>query len=752
MDEKSINEQYKEIINLLDKRNLKDAFQAIEQYVYGIQEWELRSSLEEIRISYKFMLKYMCQGSTDPGRDKLYNKLISEAYQITDRIRILKLVPISFHFYFERIRYYKLISLRSLPELQMELESYTEEMAISDLPVNEDSQETKLASIRKRHEQAYSELFYRAWLSGRWTETDEDEARNFLASLLVQTNDLSLFISAVTLSLTEYFDIRKFMFLFDAYQHSSNEISQRALIGIAIITFIYDERLSIYPEVAARLSLFNEDKIFANDINRIQIQLIRSRETKKIDKKMREEIIPEMIRNVNMTSRKLDIDETDEENAQDDQNPDWENWVERSGVTDKLKEMSELQTEGADVYMSTFSQLKNYPFFHDMANWFYPFDPQHSAVIQSFSVTEKKRNLLLDNMLQTGFFCNSDKYSFCLTITQIPQNQRELMTQQFGAQNEALNMSSDSVKMMVDSQKADAISNQYIQDLYRFFKLHSRRHEFKDIFEESLNLQYCKTLQDTFADIDNKLTLAGYFFSKGYLLEALMLYQEIIKINGGNAEIHQRIGFCYQKNKNYEKAIEAYIQADLQKPDNVWTNHHLAACYRQLRQYDKALSYYRKVEEAQPDNLTVLLQIGHCLAELKQFEEALAYFFKLEYLDSESPKAWRAIAWCSFVAKKQKQALKYYSKILDRKSQMQDYLNAGHVEWAAGNINMAAQRYAIALAMSEKPEIFLNLFNKDKEVLLGQGIKEKDIPLMMDLIRYQTDDSFSNAGDNIAEA
>ena len=64
---------------------------------------------------------------------------------------------------------------------------------------------------------------------------------------------------------------------------------------------------------------------------------------------MREEIIPEMMRNVNI-SRKLDIDDNDEENASDDQNPDWEDWMERSGMNDKLKEMSELQMEGADVY------------------------------------------------------------------------------------------------------------------------------------------------------------------------------------------------------------------------------------------------------------------------------------------------------------------------------------------------------------------------------------------------------------------
>lgn len=737
MNESIINKQYKEIINLLDKRSFREALQAIELLIFDTQDWELRSSFEEIYTSYQYMLQYMRQGSIDPDRDKLYNKLLSTAYQIADKARILKLTPSSTEFYFDRIRYYKLIPLRSLPELQLELETYTEDIAVEHLLTHDANQEMKLDSIRRRHEQAYSELFYRTWLSDKWTETDEEEARNFLTSLLVQINDLSLFISAITLSLMEYFDIRKFMLLFDAYQHSSNEVNQRALVGIALIVFMYDERLSIYPEVAARINLLNEDTNFSNEMNRIQIQLLRSRETKKIDKKMREEIIPEMMRSVNI-SRKLDIDDNDEENASDDQNPDWEDWMERSGMNDKLKEMSELQMEGADVYMSTFAQLKTYPFFHDMANWFYPFDAQHSSVVRAFSTTANKRNILLDSILQSGFFCNSDKYSFCLTITQIPPNQREMMTQQFEAQNEALSEAKHYEKMLAYSQRAETISNQYIQDLYRFFKIYPRRHEFRDLFEESLNLQYCKTLKDTFNNVEHMLTLAGYFFAKDYLLEALMLYQDIIKEIEGNAEIYQKIGYCFQKNKNYSKAIEAYLQADLLKPDNVWTNRHLAISYRQSGQYDKALEYYKKVEAAQPENLTVILQIGLCLAELKQYDEALAYFFKLEYLDNESIKSQRAIAWCSFVTRKFEQAMKYYSKILEKKPQMQDYLNAGHVAWVTRNIDTAVQRYAIALTLSDKT-VFINQFDKDKEILLKLGINKNDFPLMIDLIKYSAD-------------
>lgn len=68
-----------------------------------------------------------------------------------------------------------------------------------------------------------------------------------------------------------------------------------------------------------------------------------------------------MMRNPRIgNANKIGFDETEDS---DDLNPEWENWIDKSGITDKLREMGELQMEGADVYMSTFSQLKQFPFF-----------------------------------------------------------------------------------------------------------------------------------------------------------------------------------------------------------------------------------------------------------------------------------------------------------------------------------------------------------------------------------------------------
>ena len=114
--------------------------------------------------------------------------------------------------------------------------------------------------------------------------------------------------------------------------------------------------------------------------------------------------------------------------------------------------------------------------------------------------------------------------------------------------------------------------------------------------------------------------------------------------------------------------------------------------------------------------------------------EALQYFFKMDFLDSHSLKAWRGIAWCSFMSKKYEQAEKYYQKLLqDEQALPTDWLNAGHVAWAQGQLETAATRYGKAITLCGSKTQFLELFDKDRDILVQHGIREEDIPLMLDI-------------------
>ena len=140
------------------------------------------------------------------------------------------------------------------------------------------------------------------------------------------------------------------------------------------------------------------------------------------------------------------------------------------------------------------------------------------------------------------------------------------------------------------------------------------------------------------------------------------------------------------------------------------------------------------MEEAASEDVNVTFYIGSCLAEMGQYEEALNYFFKLDFIESNCVKAWRGIGWCSFISLKYEQAMKYYEKIIEQKPLAIDYMNAGHVAWVMGDVQKAAVFYGKAITASGNRERFLEMFHKDEESLLKQGVREEDIPLMLDII------------------
>ena len=87
------------------------------------------------------------------------------------------------------------------------------------------------------------------------------------------------------------------------------------------------------------------------------LERIKSRETDKITKKMNEEIIPEMLKMNPGLNKKMSDDLHSLDINDLDYNPEWVEYLNESGIANKLKEISELQLDVADVLTRTFSNL-----------------------------------------------------------------------------------------------------------------------------------------------------------------------------------------------------------------------------------------------------------------------------------------------------------------------------------------------------------------------------------------------------------
>lgn len=74
MNERTINEQYKYIVELIEQKRLKEALTQLESFLWQCPDWELRNRLEQLQTSYNFMLQYMKQGIADPRTEKIVHK------------------------------------------------------------------------------------------------------------------------------------------------------------------------------------------------------------------------------------------------------------------------------------------------------------------------------------------------------------------------------------------------------------------------------------------------------------------------------------------------------------------------------------------------------------------------------------------------------------------------------------------------------------------------------------------------------
>jgi tetratricopeptide (TPR) repeat protein len=738
MTDKELKILYADVCQNLADRKLKPAFDLLEKMI-GENLLEMyRDEWRNLEQTYHYMLKYTVEGIQDPERQKIYRKLIVSVYVLADKVFEAARLKISSSMEYERKRVLHLSQPVDLKNYLHLLEDYYIQKELATLVKDVEIKTESKTEDAKTHQQKMVTLFNHFWLKDNYNDDEISFLQQFLASELIREEYKSFVVSAVILSLLRYFDEKKFAILFDVYNLQNVELTQRALVGLLISFYKHDSRIPLFHSITSRLMLINEEPGFKQNLERVIIQLIRSRETEKIQQKIRDEIIPEMIRISPNLKNKINLEGLMGEGLGDDKNPDWQEIFKDSpGLMDKMEEFSELQMEGADVFMGSFAMLKIYPFFSEFTNWFMPFfidNPQIAPLVNS---PDESFHWFMDALKSAPILCNSDKYSFCYSIQNLPKENREFMAQGMNAEMNQFAEFQRDEELTHPGKKAGFVSNQYIQDLYRFYKLHPRKNDFEDIFKWRFDFHNKNTFAAILKEDEKVLRNIGeYYFKKNYFDEAAEIFNLLLAIEK-NGELYQKIGFCYQKSGDFEKALDAYQKAELFDINKLWNYKKIALCYRNLKQPKKALEYYLEADKINDQDLNVELNIGHCYLELEEFEEALKYYFKVEYLEPGNKKVWRPLGWCSFVTGKKEQAAKYFQQLIDDESGKHDLMNMGHVQWSLGNRKAALEFYKKSISknnFSEKE--FFDVFEEDLRHLLNQGVEKEDVPIMLDQLRY----------------
>ena len=610
-----------------------------------------------------------------------------------------------------------------------------------ELPADKrDSDQERTLLMEK--EKAANAVFKHIWVTFPVTADEAGTLDKLFADADATAEIKELAMAATMLSLLEHYSEHLLLSLLDLYAANAfndASLSMKALCCALIAMHCHRETIKHSSAISLRIANIADSERGRRDIMTVFLQFIRSRSTERISQKVRDELVPKLMKLSPEMRRKMRDGFSDdiEEMAK---NPDWQEMLNESGITDKMQELSRMQAEGSDVFLSSFARLKSFPFFNDVANWFVPFTPRHSSIFRVFA--GNSGSMLLSMVDRTGAFCDSDKFSFALSVATMPDQHRSMMMAQFDEQQEQVINEMAGSLPNPDKQREN-IANKYVQSLYRFFNLFRSRNDFYNPFSTRLNLIDVPFVSDALSDTKSLRLIAEFYFSMQCYTDALSTFGKVLKQDSPTASDYQKTGYCHEQLKQYVLATADYEKVELLKPNDVWTLKHLALCYRAVNDTEKAIANYKRAETLQPDNVALANNIANCLLEGGRIEEALKYFFKVDYLASKGERTMRPIAWCSFLIGNYSQSVDYYNRIIAKQPGANDYINRGHALLCSGQVKDAVASYMDAVHKTAGSEV-LKTLDDARHYLLDAGVDKLTIALIFDKIRYKGLDTSEN--------
>ncbi len=703
---------YKDIDRLLADGRINEALDLITNSAAAVgASAEIRSATSRLRESYSLMTGYALSGLPDLSRPELYRDIAESVRSLAERLHRLSRIEDAPTLYFNTLRF-RLAS----PELNIAtlLSEYRRVLnRIQTAMLTEDADRAG-RDFTIRAEDIEKRIFDLIWTTHPLSVDDVAAIGNLMTDPSLPSHFKALCISALMMGELEYHDESRLRLLMDAYELPDTSLSVRALCALLIAMSIRRDRPMSGP-LSRRFALLTDNPGWAHDVRMAMLQFIRTRDTERIGRKLTEEVIPDMMK-LRPGMEKLSDLPLDPESMEE--NPEWAELLDKSGVADKLRELQELQEDGADVMMVTFSNLKTFPFFHDISNWFLPFHSSHSLVAFGSDPSQRVMGEILSS---SPMLCSSDRYSVVLSLSQMPQQQRDMMAAQLKANSDAV-ASMSFGDLTTASKDREQMARGYVQDLYRFFRLFRRKGEFSDPFATPLNLVTVAPLAPLFDDEESLRLVGEFYFRHSHYAEALEIFERLAVQVPPSAELFQKMGFCCQMTGNLPEAIRYYGQSELLNSENDWTVRKLALCHRMSGNFKEALAYYRRLEKNKPDDAGIAFNIGVCEMMLSHYDKAIPYFYKVEFLKGESVRSSRPLFESLLASGDFQKAAKYSALILGRDPSPRDLLLAGLLDVRTGNLKSAVERFARSIAARNfDTDDFVNDFKANLHVVGEPG-------------------------------
>lgn len=736
---------YEIYIPLIAKHNVGKALRAMKE---TIAEDKLPGYIvaryEDVKNDYRLMQDTMMRGLRDDKIDEVYADIMRKVYGAGLDVLIEEKVKRYSSFAYARVSAQQ---TEAHPDaVRTVLEAYVQDMAMMAFEP-ESTRKAKMEKLTADHHAYMKQLFNALLVAPMWNDRRAADFADLLLSPTIDRDDALLLVSAVMLATMNVNDPYKWDMLAEVYVRATDKVlKMRALVGW-VLSLPYDPRgPRLFPFIQERIKAMLADKTTLKQMLDMQMQMLFCCNADADNEEIQRNIMPTLIKNTNLQMTRLGIVEKEDDPMKDIMDP---NAAERDmeEMERKYRKMMDMQKQGSDIYFGGFSKMKTFPFFNDLCNWFAPFNAAHPAL--GAARERLAGSTFLNNLMENGPFCDSDKYSFALAIAQImdrmPDNVKEMLN-------------SDATlgpTVSKEEQENPAyICRSYLQSLYRFFRLYRSKRDFLNPFildeledndGNALFLSYkllaCPEMEE------NAVALCG-FLLKRKMMRKLMSMAICFK-SSQNPRLVRFLALVPMTDGKWQEAYDLFASV----PEDQHTEESLrgmAHCCMSLKRFGEAVAIYRRLLAMHPDSFSYQLNLAVCLMSSDAFsscgaasscgdassscgdvasscgdasslcgdvasscdasscgaasslggkvearpnkvvEEGTKLLYKLDYEHPNNANVRRVLAWCMMLQGNFDKAIDIYMRLLSQPDAVSaDRLNAAYAHWLSRDVARA---------------------------------------------------------------
>lgn len=689
---------------------------------------------EDVKNEYRLMQDAMMRGLRDDKLDEVYADIMRKVYGAGLDI-----------FIEEKVKQYSSFAYARASAQQTEahpdavrtvLEAYVQDMAMMAFEP-ENTRKAKMEKLTADHYAYMKQLFNALLVAPMWNDRRAADFADLLLSPTIDRDDALLLVSAVMLATMNVNDPYKWDMLADVYVRATDKVlKMRALVGWVLSLPFNPRGPRLFPFVQERIKAMLADKTTLKQLLDMQMQMLFCCNADADNEEIQRNIMPTLIKNTNLQMTRLGIVEKEDDPMKDIMDP---NAAERDmeEMERKYRKMMDMQKQGSDIYFGGFSKMKTFPFFHDLCNWFAPFNAAHPAL--GAARERLAGSTFLNKLMETGPFCDSDKYSFALAIAQImdrmPDNVKEMLNSDatFGP------------TVSKEEQEDPAyICRSYLQSLYRFFRLYRSKRDFLNpfILDEledndgnalfmSYKLLACPEMEE------NAAALCGFLLKRKMMRELRTM--ALCYKSSQNPRLVRFLALVPMTDGKWQEAYDLFASV----PEDQHTEESLrgmAHCCMSLKRFGEAVAIYRRLLAMHPDSFSYQLNLAVCLMSSdaascgnaaasscgdaasscgdaasscgdaassscgdasshgdkveaqpnKVVEEGTKLLYKLDYEHPDNVNVRRVLAWCMMLQGNFAKAIDIYTRLLSQPDAVSaDRLNAAYAHWLSRNVARA---------------------------------------------------------------